>query len=323
MIAGSPAVAYGNVYIGSEDQNVYCLNAFTGESIWNYTTAAGVFSSPAIVNGNVYIGSDDNRIYCLNALTGDLTWNFSAGDLIESSPAVSYGNVYVGSFDRNIYCLNATTGASIWNYTTDAEVFSSPAVADGSVYLGSFDRNIYCLNATTGASIWNYATDGIIVGSPAVAHGNVYIGSEDQKIYCFGLADTSPPNITDVSQTPLRNNVLPEDIVNVNATVTDNMSGVKRVTLNYTGDNETWTNIAMSNLKENIWSASIPTFPYGTTVTYIIQAQDNADNTITTSTMGNEYQYQVIPEFPTMTIALLLFMISTLLAVAIHRRKQS
>lgn len=59
-----------------------------------------------------------------------------------------------------------------------------------------------------------------------------------------------------------------------------------------------------------------------TKVTWIIRAQDNADNAITTLGLGYEYQYQVIPEFPITGIALLLFMISTLLAATFHRRKR-
>jgi len=42
----------------------------------------------------------------------------------------------------------------------------------------------------------------------------------------FGL-DTTPPNIISLSQTPPPDNVLPEDEVKVNATVTDDLSGVK------------------------------------------------------------------------------------------------
>jgi hypothetical protein len=90
--------------------------------------------------------------------------------------------------------------------------------------------------------------------------------------------------------------------------------------MNYTSNSGTWTDIAMSNLLGNIWNASIPAFPYGTNVTYIITAEDNAGHTMTTLTTG--HQYQVIPEFPTLIILLPLFMLSGLLAVAFHRRKQ-
>ena len=65
-----PAVANGVVYIGSEDDNVYALNAATGSKIWSYPTGNQVESSPAVANGVVYVGSDDNNVYALNATTG-------------------------------------------------------------------------------------------------------------------------------------------------------------------------------------------------------------------------------------------------------------
>lgn len=212
----------------------------------------------------------------------------------------------------------------MWNFITGGPIFSSPAVANGKLFIGSEDHMLYCLNASIGTSVWNYTTSGLIDSSPSVAYGNIYIGSADEKVYCVGLAglvDTTPPDITNVSQTPGQSNVSPEDIVNVNVTVTDDTSGVKEVTLNYTSNDKTWTNVAMSNLREDTWSASLPAFPYGTNVTYIITAQDNAGNTITTQTTG--IQYQVIPEFQTLLIALSLFMISVLLTVAFRRRKQT
>jgi len=134
--------------------------------------------------------------------------------------------------------------------------------------------------------------------------------------------DTTPPNITDVSQTPLENNVLPEDEVKVNATVIDVISGVKKVTLNYTNGNGTWMIVGMTNLEGNIWNATIPSFPYGTNVTYVILAEDNAGNTVTSGELGYEYQYQVITEFPSFLI-LPLLVIATLLAVIVYKRKHS
>jgi hypothetical protein len=97
---------------------------------------------------------------------------------------------------------------------------------------------------------------------------------------------------------------------------------VKEVTLNYSNSNGTWTNVIMSYLGGNIWTASIPAFPYDTNIKYMIAAQDNAENTIATLSMGDEYQYKVVPEFSAVTIALLLFMTSALLAVALHTRKR-
>lgn len=135
-------------------------------------------------------------------------------------------------------------------------------------------------------------------------------------------SDTTAPNITQVSQSPAKDNVKPEDPVRVNATITDYGSGVKKATLNYTSGNGTWIACDMANLEGNIYNATIPAFDYGTYVNYTILAEDKSGNTIsTTQKLGYDYQYPVIPEFPS-TIILPLFMTGTLLTAILHKRNQ-
>jgi hypothetical protein len=140
----------------------------------------------------------------------------------------------------------------------------------------------------------------------------------------YFAVDITPPNITNVSQNPPKNNVLPEDEVKINATVTDALSEVKEVTLIYAYANISgmWIRVVnMTNLKGNTWNATIPAFPYCTNVTYTIMAEDKAGNAITTLEMGFEYQYHVIPEFPT-AIIMSLFMVATLMTIIVYKRKQ-
>ncbi len=155
-----------------------------------------------------------------------------------------------------------------------------------------------------------------------VFYANDTAGNMGVSSTVYFSVDTTHPNITDVSQTPPENNVLPEDEVKINAAVNDNLRGVKQVILNYTYTNSsgTWIRVVdMTNHEGNIWNATIPAFPYCTNVTYTIMAEDNAGNIITTEDMGYEYQYHVIPEFPSFII-LSLFIIAALLTVIIYRR---
>jgi len=153
------------------------------------------------------------------------------------------------------------------------------------------------------------------------ANGTYGMGASD--IVCFAV-DTEPPNITDVCQSPEKNNVLPEDEVTVNATVTDDVSGVKNVALFYAYANRSGIWIAvtrnMTHVEGNIWTAMIPKFPYGTNVTYAISAEDNVGNSITTSEMGYDIQYQIIPEFSSIFI-LSLLMIAALLTAIVRRKR--
>lgn len=142
---------------------------------------------------------------------------------------------------------------------------------------------------------------------------------------CFSV-DTTPPNITDVIQDPAKDSVYPEDEVRVNATITDNLSGVKQALLNYTyyanDIINAWTAIPMTNLEDNIWTATIPAFPAGTNVTYAVTAEDNVGNAINTEEMGYTYQYPVIPEFTVLAMISLSIM-ATLAAVIVGKRKHS
>ena len=65
----SPAIdAMGNVFVGSYDYSVYCIDGITGDLKWSYATEGPVQSSPAIgPNGFLYIGSSDGNVYALQA----------------------------------------------------------------------------------------------------------------------------------------------------------------------------------------------------------------------------------------------------------------
>jgi hypothetical protein len=128
-----------------------------------------------------------------------------------------------------------------------------------------------------------------------------------------------PPNITDVSQIPNADSVFEEDIVKVNATVTDNFSGVKQVLLNYTNGNGTWIMVNMTNLGGNIWNGTIPSFEYGTWINYTITAEDNVGNMKTTEVYS--YHLQMIPEYSALILPMLAA--GTLLTALFYKRKHS
>ena len=194
----SPAVVKGVIYFGSNDHNVYALNASTGTLMWSSATRGPVYSSPAVVNGVVYVGSCDGNVYALNASTGAKLWSYATPiaegqSCVISAPTVVNGVVYVGSDDSSVYALNANDGTKLWRFSTgDGVRVSSPAVANGMVYVGSENGYMYGVNAKTGALIWKVLTGigkyGQINGvrsSPSVANGIVYFGGGDNGVYAL------------------------------------------------------------------------------------------------------------------------------------------
>jgi outer membrane protein assembly factor BamB len=157
--------------------------------VWKYTTNGAVMSSPSIENGIVYVGSQDKNIYAINAWTGALVWSYATGGTIESSAAVANGKVYIGSDDGYVYCNDATNGNRLWRtfvngglpktYGSAVMLRSSPAVVGNTVYIGSMDDNLYALDANSGTVSWKFTTQGPITSSPTISDGAVYITSEE------------------------------------------------------------------------------------------------------------------------------------------------
>ncbi|MCW4010739.1 MAG: PQQ-binding-like beta-propeller repeat protein, partial [Candidatus Bathyarchaeota archaeon] len=205
-VFSSPAVVDGKVYFGSSDHNWYCLNAYTGEKIWNFTIDHYARSSVAVVGGKVYTGADDGYFRCLNAETGAEEWKTSAGGFFphvlatneaepRSSPLITGNRMYAGALDGNVYCLDLD-GNIKWTYTTDGPVMGSPSYADGVIYIASTDGYLYAINAASGTFLWKSFELNMDVVPPAycefyntgtatVANGVVYIGGGVQ----YGSAD--------------------------------------------------------------------------------------------------------------------------------------
>jgi len=207
-VISSPSVANGIVYVGSQDKNIYALDAFSGTLLWKFQTQSFIESSPAVANGRVYTGGDDGYVYCLDAYTGALYWQtFVEGNLsytygsfvLKSSPAIYNDRVYVGSIDGNMYAIDANTGHIDWKFTTDGPIHSSPAVGDGAVYFTSEESDfgaLYKLDAMSGAQIWKkeipyefqFTGGNQMLGSPSIADGMVFASASLRAYYAFDIA---------------------------------------------------------------------------------------------------------------------------------------
>ncbi|MFF8612211.1 PQQ-binding-like beta-propeller repeat protein [Streptomyces sp. NPDC015350] len=176
-VASSPAVVDGTVYVGSDDKNVYALDAATGKRKWACATGRRVEAAPTVAGGVVYAGSLDNKVYALDAATGGKKWVHDTGHPVRSAPAVARGVVYVGG-DNGVYALNSATGERKWDFDTiGGGAFSSPAVVGEVVYTGSIHA-VYALDTTTGERKWISGTGTAgAFSSPTVVGGVVYISS--------------------------------------------------------------------------------------------------------------------------------------------------
>ena len=193
-VTSSPAVSDGVVYVGSRDNNLYAIDAWTGQEKWRFITGTWVTSSPAVSNGSVYVGSEDKNLYAIDAVTGKKQWQFATGGGVSSSPTVSNDVVYFGSADKNLYAVDAVTGKEKWRFQAGG-MSTSPAVADGVVF-AVFDINgLFAIDAVAGRELWNFHPypGGLAYSSPAIANGVVYFGQSQSHHIIAVDAKTGKP----------------------------------------------------------------------------------------------------------------------------------
>lgn len=167
----TPSVAVGSdVYFGTVEGAVVCLDRASGVERWRYWTAGAIRAAPTWALGRLYAGSSDGWIYCLNAASGRLCWRYRMapeerrlalmGGLgsawpVWSSVLVHDGVAYVaaglkGKLDGSTLCaLDARSGAVKWrkdfqsNGETDAQgLLVNPGPAGGGA-LAWYDGKLW------------------------------------------------------------------------------------------------------------------------------------------------------------------------------------
>ncbi len=137
---GSAAVFNNRVYTNYD--KLYCLDAENGDELWTYPNG-DIHCSPAIAYGNVYVGNDDGKVYCFDPETGDLIWESISIGYMVNDVAVADDKVFIpvgglGTLSK-LVCLDAYSGEVIWDgpFGGTYGTYSAPAVAYGNVYVGA------------------------------------------------------------------------------------------------------------------------------------------------------------------------------------------
>lgn len=124
------AVLFGS----SATDQVYCLDASSGERRWTFFCEAPVRFAPSVYAGQVYFGSDDGHVYCVRLTDGELVWRRRLAPAADRLPGngriISKWPVRtsVVRYDDKIYAccgmfpaegvflvgMNADDGAEVW-----------------------------------------------------------------------------------------------------------------------------------------------------------------------------------------------------------------
>ena len=194
-ITSSPVVAGQRVYVGSDDQKLWCVDFESGEALWTFETEDMIEAPPLVAEGKVFVGSSDFFLYAVDAESGELAWKYETGEKVLGGanllPADGElgARIVVGSYDNRVYCLDAATGEEVWVYETANYVNGTPAIVNGQVVFGGCDAVLHFVNGKTGqpTATLELCGDCHVAGSVASAEGRVYLGHYGNAFLCADL----------------------------------------------------------------------------------------------------------------------------------------
>ena len=150
---------------------------------FGFPNAGRAYGQPAVAGGRVFVGSENGNVYSLDAQTGCVYWSFDAGYPVRTAITIGpyHANwaVYFGDQHATVYALDAAGGQLLWKTTLDqhpaAVVTGAPTLADGKLFVPmssyeeltgaspqyeccKFRGSISALDALSGKILWKSYT---------------------------------------------------------------------------------------------------------------------------------------------------------------------
>ncbi|WP_375250446.1 PQQ-binding-like beta-propeller repeat protein [Sphingomonas sp.] len=183
--------------------DVVAVNAADGAILWRAKPGGPLRGAPTVANGQVYVLSQDNQIYALDQTNGKVVWTMSAsletqGVFGVAAPAASAGTIVAGFSSGELNAYRYENGRTLWqdalsrtSITTSvsslADIDADPVIEDGRVYAIGQGGRMVALEIATGQRLWEQNLAGI--STPWIAGEWIFAVTDDARVVCLSRAN--------------------------------------------------------------------------------------------------------------------------------------
>lgn len=169
-ISGGMSVAYETVFFGTENGEVYALDAKTGETKWQTNVRGEVLAAPAVEENVVVVSTGSGIVHALDAVNGEEKWTYES-DVPAlslrgiSAPTAAGGGAIVGTANGRIAVNLLESGQTAWEQTVGTpsgateldrivDVDGKPLVLGGTVFAISYEGTLAAIELRSGRMLW-------------------------------------------------------------------------------------------------------------------------------------------------------------------------
>jgi outer membrane protein assembly factor BamB len=177
LFGGGVSFDGGRLYATSGLGDVEAINAATGALIWRVRPAGPLRGSPTIANDNVYVTTQDNQLFALNPADGSTRWNVAGtfetqGVFGTAAPAAAQGTVVAGYSSGELTAYRYENGRTVWQdaltrtsistaVATISDIDAEPVIDQGRVYALGQGGRMVALELNTGQRVWEINAAGL------------------------------------------------------------------------------------------------------------------------------------------------------------------
>jgi outer membrane protein assembly factor BamB len=193
---GGVSYEAGRVYATNGVGDVKALNAETGEVIWKVKPAGPMRGSPTIAFGQLFVMTQDNQLLSLNINNGELVWdesgsNTQSGVFGVAAPAAGQGTIVAGYSSGELTAYRYENGRVLWSDAlartnisttvgTITDIDADPIIDAGRVYALGQGGRMAAYELVTGQRIWELNLAGI--STPAIAGEWIFTLTDDARL---------------------------------------------------------------------------------------------------------------------------------------------
>jgi outer membrane protein assembly factor BamB len=195
---GGVSATSANVFATNGVGDVAALAADTGALVWKKRPAGPLRGAPTLSNGNVYVMTQDNQIYAVRQSDGEAQWNeagpvAASGIFGVGAPAAAQGTVIAGYSSGELAAYRYENGRSLWSDTlsrtamstsvsTLTDIDADPVIDRGRVFALGKGGRMASYELVSGQRIWEINIAGI--ATPVAAGEWVFVMTDQAKLLC-------------------------------------------------------------------------------------------------------------------------------------------
>ncbi|MDT8279247.1 MAG: PQQ-binding-like beta-propeller repeat protein [Erythrobacter sp.] len=200
---GGVSFEAGKLYATNGVGDVLAINADTGEVLWKVKPAGPLRGSPTIAFGQLFVMTQDNLVISLNINDGSLVWDESgsstqSGVFGVAAPAAGQGTVIAGYSSGELSAYRYENGRVLWSDAlartnisttvgTVTDIDADPIIDSGRVYALGQGGRMAAYELVTGQRIWELNLAGI--STPAIAGEWIFTLTDDARLLAIARSN--------------------------------------------------------------------------------------------------------------------------------------